>query len=297
MVPKIVSAAIKSGIAAQDVQILAPMYRGQAGINNLNTIMQDLLNPQEKANQFAFNDIFFRKNDKILHLVNDTELNVFNGDIGIITDLIPGKYTESKQDEIYMSFDGNEVIYPRNEWNKITLAYAMSIHKSQGSEFPVVILPITRQSGRMLQRNLIYTAITRAKSKLVMLGEIAAFDYAVRNEGAKRNTYLIQRFEQTYTQAVDKSVEKIVKNEATEDFNQTKTKNNDPSETFENKDFSENINPSPDLVNTYSQPVDKSVNKPVQTEENYRLTEENWTTIDPMIGLSEDDIAAFFNNN
>lgn len=297
MVPKIVSAAIKSGIAAQDVQILAPMYRGQAGINNLNTIMQDLLNPQEKANQFAFNDIFFRKNDKILHLVNDTELNVFNGDIGIITDLIPGKYTESKQDEIYMSFDGNEVIYPRNEWNKITLAYAMSIHKSQGSEFPVVILPITRQSGRMLQRNLIYTAITRAKSKLVMLGEIAAFDYAVRNEGAKRNTYLIQRFEQTYTQAVDKSVEKIVKNEATDASNQTKTKNNDPSETLENKDFSENINPSPDLVNTYSQPVDKSVNKPVQTEENYRLTEENWSTIDPMIGLSEDDIAAFFNNN
>ena len=297
MVPKIVSAAIKSGIAAQDVQILAPMYRGQAGINNLNTIMQDLLNPQEKANQFAFNDIFFRKNDKILHLVNDTELNVFNGDIGIITDLIPGKYTESKQDEIYMSFDGNEVIYPRNEWNKITLAYAMSIHKSQGSEFPVVILPITRQSGRMLQRNLIYTAITRAKSKLVMLGEIAAFDYAVRNEGAKRNTYLIQRFEQTYTQAVDKSVEKIVKNKATDASNQTKTKNNDPSETLENKDFSENINPSPDLVNTYSQPVDKSVNKPVQTEENYRLTEENWTTIDPMIGLSEDDIAAFFNNN
>ena len=153
---------------------------------------------------------------KFSHLVNDTELNVFNGDIGIITDLIPGKYTESKQDEIYMSFDGNEVIYPRNEWNKITLAYAMSIHKSQGSEFPVVILPITRQSGRMLQRNLIYTAITRAKNKLVMLGEIAAFDYAVRNEGAKRNTFLIQRFEQTYTQAVDKSVEKIVKNEATE---------------------------------------------------------------------------------
>ena len=297
MVPKIVSAAIKSGIAAQDVQILAPMYRGQAGINNLNTIMQDLLNPQEKANQFAFNDIFFRKNDKILHLVNDTELNVFNGDIGIITDLIPGKYTESKQDEIYMSFDGNEVIYPRNEWNKITLAYAMSIHKSQGSEFPVVILPITRQSGRMLQRNLIYTAITRAKSKLVMLGEIAAFDYAVRNEGAKRNTYLIQRFEQTYTQAVDKSVEKIVKNEATDASNQTKTKNNHPSETLENKDFSENINPSQNLVNTYSQPVDKSVNKPVQTEENYRLTEENWATIDPMIGLSEDDIAAFFNNN
>lgn len=196
-----------------------------------------------------------------------------------------------------MSFDGNEVIYPRNEWHKITLAYAMSIHKSQGSEFPVVILPITRQSGRMLQRNLIYTAITRTKSKLVMLGEIAAFDYAVHNEGAKRNTYLIQRFEQTYTQAVDKSVEKIVKNEAKDASNQTKTKKADPSETFENKGFSEDINTDTTLINTYSQAVDKSVNKPVQIVENYRLTEDNWATIDPMIGLSEDDISAFFNSN
>ena len=93
-----------------------------------------------------------------------------------------------------MSFDGTEVIYPRNEWHKITLAYAMSIHKSQGSEFQVVILPITRQSRRLLQRNLIYTAITRSKSKLVMLGEIAAFDYAIKNEGSKRKTYLVQRF-------------------------------------------------------------------------------------------------------
>lgn len=196
-----------------------------------------------------------------------------------------------------MSFDGNEVIYPRNEWHKITLAYAMSIHKSQGSEFPVVILPITRQSGRMLQRNLIYTAITRAKSKLVMLGEIAAFDYAVHNEGAKRNTYLIQRFEQTYTQVVDKSVEKIVKNEAKDASNQTKTKKADPSETLENKGFSEDVNTDTTLINTYSQAVDKSVNKPVQIVENYRLTEDNWSTIDPMIGLSEDDIAAFFNSN
>ena len=173
----------------------------------------------------------------------------------------------------------------------------MSIHKSQGSEFPVVILPITRQSGRMLQRNLIYTAITRAKSKLVMLGEIAAFDYAVHNEGAKRNTYLIQRFEQTYTQVVDKSVEKIVKNEATDPSNQTKTENNRPSETLENKGLSEDVNTDTTLINTYSQAVDKSVNKPVQIVENYRLTEDNWTTIDPMIGLSEDDIAAFFNGN
>ncbi|QEY06970.1 ATP-dependent RecD-like DNA helicase [Streptococcus ratti] len=195
MITKIVKAALKSGIAAQDVQILAPMYRGQAGINNLNTLMQELLNPLAGRLEFQFNELHFRKGDKVLHLVNDAEINVFNGDIGYITDLLPAKYTESKQDEIIIDFEGTEISYPRNDWSKITLAYAMSIHKSQGSEFKVVILPITRQGGRLLQRNLVYTAITRSKSKLIMLGEIAAFEYAVKNQGTMRRTYLVERFE------------------------------------------------------------------------------------------------------
>lgn len=194
MIQKIVSSALKSGIDAQQIQILAPMYRGQAGITHLNKLMQDLLNPLNNQLEFQFNDLHFRKGDKVLHLINDAQINVFNGDIGYITDLIPAKYTESKQDEMILDFDGTEINYPRNEWLKITLAYAMSIHKSQGSEFKVVILPVTRQSGRLLQRNLIYTAITRSKSKLVMLGEIAAFDNAIKNEGTKRKTYLIERF-------------------------------------------------------------------------------------------------------
>lgn len=194
MIQKIVSSALKSGIDTQEIQILAPMYRGQAGITHLNKLMQDLLNPLNNQLEFQFNDLHFRKGDKVLHLINDAQINVFNGDIGYITDLIPAKYTESKQDEMILDFDGTEIIYPRNEWLKITLAYAMSIHKSQGSEFKVVILPVTRQSGRLLQRNLIYTAITRSKSKLVMLGEIAAFDNAIKNEGTKRKTYLIERF-------------------------------------------------------------------------------------------------------
>ena len=143
-----------------------------------------------------------------------------------------------------MSFDGNEVIYPRNEWNKITLAYAMSIHKSQGSEFPVVILPITRQSGRMLQRNLIYTAITRAKSKLVMLGEIAAFDYAVHNEGAKRNTYLIQRLNKLIHKLLISLSKRMLKTREQTPSIKQKRKTIDPQKTLENKDFSENINPS-----------------------------------------------------
>ena len=157
--------------------------------------MQDLLNrPQKDVLSFEAPQCHYRKGDKVIHLVNDTEINVFNGDLGAITDLIPGKYTESKQDEIVIDFDGNEVSYPRNEWYKIRLAYAMSIHKSQGSEFPVVILPITSASRRMLERNLIYTAITRAKSKLILLGELQAFDYATQHIGTARKTYLIERF-------------------------------------------------------------------------------------------------------
>ena len=194
-IEKILDAALRNGIPARDIQVLAPMYRGTAGIDAINQLMQDLLNPPQK-NQLSFEapQCHYRKGDKVIHLVNDAEINVFNGDLGAITDLIPGKYTESKQDEIVIDFDGNEVSYPRNEWYKIRLAYAMSIHKSQGSEFPVVILPITSASRRMLERNLIYTAITRAKSKLILLGELQAFDYATQHIGTARKTYLIERF-------------------------------------------------------------------------------------------------------
>ena len=244
MIKKIVAAAIRSGIPAQDVQVLAPMYRGPAGIDQINQLMQDLINPSEK-DQLVFEapDCQYRQGDKVIHLVNDAESNVFNGDLGYITDLLPGKYTDSKQDELTINFDGNEIIYPRSEWYKIRLAYAMSIHKSQGSEFPVVILPITKSSHRMLQRNLIYTAITRAKSKLILLGEKAAFDYAAKNTGTARKTYLIERFG---------------------DFPQAET----------------NIH----------NPVDK-MKVPV---ENYVLTEENFLKIDPLIGLTEEDIHSIF---
>lgn len=262
MVEKIVRSALKSGIEAQDIQILAPMYRGQAGITNLNTLMQNLLNPKDDKLEFLFNEQIFRNGDKVLHLVNDAELNVFNGDIGYITELMPAKYTDSKQDEITIQFEGNDVSYPHNEWHKITLAYAMSIHKSQGSEFQVVILPITRQSGRMLQRNLIYTAITRSKSKLVMLGELAAFDYAVKNEGASRKTYLVERF-----------------------GGQIKS-----SQTSTASEESQTISAS---SRTEQKATERSALSPKEPK-SYRLTEENLLTIDPMIGLSEEDIMMFF---
>lgn len=276
MVQKIVSSAIKSGISPQEIQILAPMYRGQAGINNLNVLMQELLNPLTDGIEFLFNDIKFRKGDKVLHLVNDAEANVFNGDIGYITDLIPAKYTESKQDEIFINFDGTEVIYPRNDWIKITLAYAMSIHKSQGSEFQVVILPITRQSGRMLQRNLIYTAITRSKSKLVMLGEISAFDYAIKNEGAKRNTYLVERFTPDLIPLLPAS-DSLRLQRQTSDKTDPPKANKDVSCQSDNQ-LSLNL----DDVNLENETIE------------HRLTEENLHIIDPMIGLTQTDIKHFF---
>ena len=244
MIEKIASAAIRSGIPAQDVQVLAPMYRGQAGIDQINSLMQNLVNSAEK-DQLVFEapDCQYRQGDRVIHLVNDAESNVFNGDLGYISDLLPAKYTDSKQDELTINFDGNELVYQRSEWYKIRLAYAMSIHKSQGSEFPVVILPITKSSHRMLQRNLIYTAITRAKSKLILLGEKAAFNYAVKNTGTARKTYLRERFE--------------------------------------------DLQSPPELAHS---PVD-SVEKAV---ENYVLTEENFLKIDPLIGLTEEDIHSIF---
>ncbi|GAJ62487.1 ATP-dependent RecD-like DNA helicase [Streptococcus parauberis] len=261
MVTKIVASAVKSGIPADEIQILAPMYKGQAGINNLNQLMQELLNPLDNGTEFVFNEIHFRKGDKVLHLVNDAQLNVFNGDIGYITDLIPAKYTESKQDEIMMDFDGSEVTYPRNEWLKITLAYAMSIHKSQGSEFQVVILPITRQSGRMLQRNLIYTAVTRSKSKLILLGEHSAFDYAIKNEGDKRKTFLVQRFDQDLTTESSDQLVKI--------------------DTVEN---------SSDSLGQ----AQNTIAKPLESEEPTILTTANMLSIDPLIGLTDADFKNFF---
>ena len=248
MIKKIVAAAIRSGIPAQDVQVLAPMYRGPAGIDQINQLMQDLINPSEK-DQLVFEapDCQYRQGDKVIHLVNDAESNVFNGDLGYITDLLPGKYTDSKQDELTINFDGNEIIYPRSEWYKIRLAYAMSIHKSQGSEFPVVILPITRSSHRMLQRNLVYTAITRAKSKLILLGEKAAFDYAAKNTGTARKTYLIPRF----------------------------------SDLLEREEPAE-------VVTTNSDTVDQI------PEDDFILTLDNYLSIDPMIGIREEDIKDIF---
>ncbi|WP_156020893.1 SF1B family DNA helicase RecD2 [Streptococcus ruminantium] len=287
MIERIVGAAIKSGIPANEVQILAPMYRGAAGIDQLNTMTQTLLNPLEEGElEFTHNELVFRCGDRIIHLVNDAEANVFNGDLGYITDLLPAKYTDSKQDEITIDFDGSEVTYPRNEWYKITLAYAMSIHKSQGSEFQVVILPITRSSHRMLQRNLIYTAITRSRSKLILLGEIAAFDYAVKNTGTSRKTYLVPRFQGEMAEQENETTPSDCHLSKTAQANSTPT----PAQPVTQEESSRPQQTHHQLSLLEEEQPETTTSQPKE----FILTAENILTIDPMIGISQTDLATFF---
>nr|WP_237580404.1 ATP-dependent RecD-like DNA helicase [Enterococcus sp. CU9D] len=194
IVAQIVGKAKAKGFTPQDIQVLAPMYRGPAGINALNKMMQEIFNPNDGTKkEVLFNDVAYRIGDKVLQLVNDAEQNVFNGDMGVIVGITYAKDSEEKTDELTIRFDAAEVTYKRNEWNKITLSYCCSIHKSQGSEFKMVILPMVYQYQRMLQRNLLYTAVTRSKDLLILLGETRAFETAVRVESATRRTTLQRR--------------------------------------------------------------------------------------------------------
>ncbi|MCA1031861.1 ATP-dependent RecD-like DNA helicase [Bacillus timonensis] len=195
VVKKVAENAKKKGYTARDIQVLAPMYRGSAGIDNMNVVLQDLFNPKvEKKREIKFGDVSFRTGDKVLQLVNQPESNVFNGDIGEIVSIFYAKENTEKQDLIVVSFDGNEVTYSKQDLNQITHAYCCSIHKSQGSEFPIVILPVVRSYFRMLRRNLIYTAITRSKNFLILCGEDEALKMGINNcEDGFRQTTLCEK--------------------------------------------------------------------------------------------------------
>ncbi|WP_414841283.1 ATP-dependent RecD-like DNA helicase [Enterococcus saccharolyticus] len=195
IIAQIVQRAKDRGFTPQDIQVLAPMYRGAAGIDALNKMMQEIFNPNPdgKKKEVHWNETVYRIGDKVLQLVNSPEDNVFNGDMGQIVGITYAKNSEDKVDELTIQFDANEVTYKRSEWNKITLSYCCSIHKSQGSEFKMVILPMVHQYQRMLQRNLLYTAITRSKELLILLGELPAYQQCVANESNLRYTTLKER--------------------------------------------------------------------------------------------------------
>lgn len=183
---------IKHGYDYKRVQIMAPMYKGENGIDNLNIILQDVFNPKDdNKKEIKLSNITYRVNDKVLELVNMPEENVFNGDIGIISDIIHPPFSASGKTEIYVDFDGNVVKYLPNDLSKIKHGFAISIHKSQGGEFEFVIIPVIKNYGRMLYRKLIYTGVTRAKKKLVLIGEDEALMFAAAsNYSTERKTDL-----------------------------------------------------------------------------------------------------------
>ncbi len=185
----ILTKAIEKDKNIFDIQIMAPMYKGEVGIDNLNNILQEIVNPKsEDKKEIKYGNVIFREGDKVLQLQNIPDENVYNGDIGYITKI------DTSKNILNVSFDGNVVKYQTKDLINITLGYIISIHKSQGSEFDTVILPMSLSYRKMLYKNLIYTAITRAKRKLIILGDVNAFLYGVSNDyEISRKTYLKER--------------------------------------------------------------------------------------------------------
>ena len=170
----------------KDVQILSPMHRFLCGVENLNLMLQEQLNPKKNQDELKYSSQTFRVGDKVMHIRNNYQKNVFNGDIGFIQDVNNEKLTVDYFDHI--------VTYEKNELNELTLAYASSVHKSQGSEYKVVIIPLSTSHYIMLQRNLLYTAITRSKQKVIIIGSKKALMTAIQsNRTQKRYTLLAER--------------------------------------------------------------------------------------------------------
>jgi exodeoxyribonuclease V alpha subunit len=166
----------KFGLKPADIQVLAPMYRGAAGVMNLNLLLQAALNPPapNKPERKAGGTLF-RVGDRVMQMRNNYDKDVFNGDIGTITAL------DLEEQIMSVNVDGRPVVYDWMDTDELVLAYAASVHKAQGSEYPCVVLPLLTQHYLMLQRNLLYTAVTRAKKLVVIVGSRKALAMAVKN--------------------------------------------------------------------------------------------------------------------
>ena len=177
-------------LSYKNFQILAPMYKTNCGIDMINQRLQVIFNPKDKSKkELVVGDVIFREGDKVIELTNMPEENIYNGDIGIISQIVtqPAK-------KITIDFDGNEVTFTAANFNKFRLAYAISIHKAQGSEFDVVVMPIVQGYRKMLYRKLVYTGITRSKKMLYLIGDKKALRQAVNNTSSDVRRTTIKDF-------------------------------------------------------------------------------------------------------
>lgn len=175
------------GIKKENCMVLSPMNRGGAGTIVINHYLQTLFNPADDTPFLTYRGTQFKKGDRVMQIRNNYDKNIFNGDIGIITSY------NSQDQELFVNFWGTEISYPHHEMDELVLAYAISIHKSQGSEFDAVIIPLFMQHFTLLQRNLLYTALTRAKKLCILIGQPKAIIMAIKNnKSLERLTFLKQ---------------------------------------------------------------------------------------------------------
>ncbi|MBQ6477063.1 MAG: ATP-dependent RecD-like DNA helicase [Bacilli bacterium] len=178
-------------VSYKEFQILVPMYKGVNGIDNINKEIASIFNPKTKDKKsLVVGDITFTEQDKVIQLINQPDDNVYNGDIGIIDRIVT-----SPKKEIYINYDDNIVKYTPSNFNNFRLAYSISIHKSQGSEFDYVVIPIIPSYNKMLYKKLIYTAVTRCKKALYIIGNDKSLEFAIKNNNeAERRTSTIEFF-------------------------------------------------------------------------------------------------------
>ena len=194
----IVKKAVEEGYDASDVQVLAPMYRGVAGIDALNESLQAIFNPptSDKA-EIKVGGKIFREGDKLLQLRNRPDDDVYNGDVGILVEIERKEDTGLPYDSLTVDFDGQFVNYRTSEFNMLRHAYCMSVHKSQGNEFKIVIMSVLPEYSIMMKKNLLYTGITRAKQSLFILGDHGVFIRGLHNnQDEQRRTTLLKRFQE-----------------------------------------------------------------------------------------------------
>lgn len=186
VVADIVGKSYKAGYDESEVQVLYPKYSGRDGIDSINKL---LLSNKDKA-YATMGDIKFYQNDKVMQLKNDYERDIYNGDIGFVS-----KVYNDKSVCMEVLFKDKKVKFQKKDLLNLTHAYAISIHKSQGSEFKIIILPISKESQKMMSKKLLYTAITRAKDKLIVVGDIECFKESVKKTTRERQTYLNKMLE------------------------------------------------------------------------------------------------------